>query len=131
MRNEFWAVIAANVVRFAFLPNDFLHEPNQTRCRLECSTFCATATRSLSSMTLSTRNLRLLCKTSVTKTYLDFPHEHWRNIRTNNILERLNREIRRRIRVMGRFPDGESTLMLVCAKLRYIASKEWGRARGS
>ena len=33
MRNEFRTVIAANVVRFAFLPNDFLHEPNQTRCR--------------------------------------------------------------------------------------------------
>ena len=36
-----------------------------------------------------------------TLTYLDFPHEHWRSIRTNNILERLNREIRRRTRVVG------------------------------
>ena len=36
-----------------------------------------------------------------TLTYLGFPHEHWRNIRTNNILERLNREIRRRTRVVG------------------------------
>lgn len=34
---------------------------------MEWATFCATATRSLSSMTLNTRNLRLLCKTSVTK----------------------------------------------------------------
>ena len=34
---------------------------------MECATFCATATRSLSSMMFNTRNLRLLCKTSVTK----------------------------------------------------------------
>ena len=33
MRNEFWAVVTANVARFAFLPNDFLHESNQARCR--------------------------------------------------------------------------------------------------
>ena len=64
-----------------------------------------------------------------TLTYLDFPREHWRNIRTNNLLERLNREIRRRTRVVGCFPDGQSALMLVCARLRYIASKEWGTKR--
>lgn len=64
-----------------------------------------------------------------TLTYLDFPHEHWRSIRTNNILERLNREIRRRTRVVGCFPDGESALMLVCARLRHVASKEWGTKR--
>ncbi|WP_308602763.1 IS256 family transposase [uncultured Fibrobacter sp.] len=64
-----------------------------------------------------------------TLTYLEFPHEHWRNIRTNNILERLNREIRRRTRVVGCFPDGESALMLVCARLRHVASKEWGTKR--
>lgn len=64
-----------------------------------------------------------------TLTYLDFPGQHWRNIRTNNILERLNREIRRRTRVVGCFPDGESALMLVCARLRHVASKEWGTKR--
>ena len=36
-----------------------------------------------------------------TQTYLGLPHEHRRNIQTNNILERLNREIRRRTRVVG------------------------------
>ena len=64
-----------------------------------------------------------------TLTYLEFPSQHWRNIRTNNILERLNREIRRRTRVVGCFPDGESALMLVCARLRHVASKEWGTKR--
>ena len=38
---------------------------------------------------------------------------HWRHIRTNNPLEYLNREIRRRTRVVGNFPDGHAVLMLV------------------
>ena len=46
-----------------------------------------------------------------TLTYADFPSEHWTRIRTNNVIERLNREIRRRTRVVGCFPDGNSALM--------------------
>ena len=57
-----------------------------------------------------------------TLTYMEFPSEHWLRIRTNNVIERVNREIKRRTRVIGTFPDGESALMLVCARLRYIAS---------
>ena len=49
-----------------------------------------------------------------TLTYCEFPTEHWTRIRTNNAIERLNREIRRRTRVVGCFPDGNSALMLVC-----------------
>ena len=56
-----------------------------------------------------------------TLTYCDFPSEHWTRIRTNNLIERLNREIRRRTRVVGTFPDGNSALMLVCARLRHVA----------
>ena len=52
--------------------------------------------------------------------YMAFPREHWRKIRSNNVIERLNREIRRRTRVVGTFPDGNSALMLVCARLRYM-----------
>lgn len=62
-----------------------------------------------------------------TLTYCDFPSEHWTRIRTNNVIERLNREIRRRTRVVGTFPDGYSALMLVCARLRHVASTQWGR----
>ena len=36
------------------------------------------------------------------------------------------REIRRRTRVVGAFPDGESALMLVAARLRHIAGTKWG-----
>ena len=57
---------------------------------------------------------------------MDFPPEHWQKIRTNNVIERLNREIRRRTRVVGTFPDGHSALMLVCARLRHVAGTQWG-----
>jgi len=52
--------------------------------------------------------------------YFSFPREHWRSLRTNNPLERIMKEIRRRTRVVGSFPDGESALMLVSARLRHI-----------
>jgi len=45
-----------------------------------------------------------------TLAYYAFPEEHWRRIRTNNPLERLLPEIRRRTRVVGAFPDGQSAL---------------------
>ncbi len=61
--------------------------------------------------------------------YTRFPREHWRRIRTNNAIERLNREIRRRTRVVGTFPDGKSALMLVTARLKYVAESEWGSRR--
>ena len=61
-----------------------------------------------------------------TLTYYEFPSEHWSRIRTNNVIERLNREIRRRTRVVGAFPDGNSALMLVCARLRHVAGTQWG-----
>ena len=60
-----------------------------------------------------------------TLSYMNFPREFWRRIRTNNPLERIMREIRRRTRVVGNFPDGESALMLVAARLRHIASTKW------
>jgi hypothetical protein len=57
---------------------------------------------------------------------------NWRNhhcLRTNNPLERLMREIRRRTRVVGAFPDGNSALMLVAARLRHVAATKWGTKR--
>ena len=64
-----------------------------------------------------------------TLTYMGFPSEHWTRIRTNNTLERINREIKRRTKVVGSFPDGESALMLVCARLRHVSGSEWGTKR--
>ncbi len=61
-----------------------------------------------------------------TLAYMAFPREHWTRLRTNNLLERIMREIRRRTRVVGAFPDGRSALMLVAARLRHIAGSRWG-----
>jgi putative transposase len=64
-----------------------------------------------------------------TLNYYHFPREHWRSIRTNNPMERLLREVRRRTRAVGNFPDGKSALMLVAARLRYMAGRHWGEKR--
>ncbi len=64
-----------------------------------------------------------------TLTYYMFPREHRRRLRTNNPMERIMREIRRRTRVVGAFPDGNSALMLVAARLRHIAGTKWGTKR--
>ena len=64
-----------------------------------------------------------------TLTYMDYPTEHWNRIRTNNTIERVNREIKRRTKAIGAFPDGQSALMLVCARLRYVAASDWGSKR--
>jgi transposase-like protein len=64
-----------------------------------------------------------------TLAYMSFPREHWRSLRTNNPLEWINREVRRRTRVVGAFPDGQSALMLVAARLRHVAGTRWGTRR--
>jgi len=60
-----------------------------------------------------------------TLTYYAFPDGHWRKIRTNNPLERIMKEIRRRTKVVGAFPDGQSCLNLAAARLRHIAGSHW------
>ena len=44
------------------------------------------------------------------------------------MIERLNREIRRRTRVVS-FPDGRSALMLICARIRYVTANDWSSRR--
>ena len=61
-----------------------------------------------------------------TLSYMDFPYEHWSRLRTNNGFERIMKEIRRRTRVVGSFPDGYSAMMLVGARLRHISTTKWG-----
>jgi putative transposase len=57
-------------------------------------------------------------------TVFDFPAEHRRRLRTNNGLERLNREIKRRTRVASIFPNENSLLRLATAVLMEI-DDEW------
>ncbi len=61
-----------------------------------------------------------------TLAYMDFPSEHWRSLKTNNPLERVLREVRRRTRVVGAFPDTRSAIMLTAARLRYLTQTKWG-----
>lgn len=64
-----------------------------------------------------------------TLAHYHFPREHRRSLRTNNPLERIMKEIRRRTRVVGAFPDSRSALMLVAARLRHVAGSRWGTRR--
>jgi len=80
----------------------------------------------LSAMRLTKAAELVEAKAHETLTYFAFPSNHWRQVKTNNPLERIIREIRRRTRVVGAFPDGHSALMLVAARLRHIASTKWG-----
>ena len=64
-----------------------------------------------------------------TLAYYAFPEEHWRRIRTNNPLERILREIRRRTRVVCAFPDAQSALNLATARLSHIAGTAWSTKR--
>lgn len=64
-----------------------------------------------------------------TLTYMSYPREHWQRLRTNNPLERVMKEIKRRTKVVGSFPDGHSALMLSAARLRHVAGTQWGTRR--
>ena len=64
-------------------------------------------------------------------TYLlsEFPAEHRRRIRTNNMIEWPDRESRHCTRVGGCIPDSDSVLMLVCARIRYVPANKWSSRR--
>jgi transposase-like protein len=56
--------------------------------------------------------------------YLDFPYEHHVRLRTNNVQERANEEIKRRTKVVGVFPSVESMMRLVGSVLIDV-NEEW------
>jgi transposase-like protein len=56
--------------------------------------------------------------------YKTFPKEHWRRIHSTNLLERLNREIKRRTKVVGVFPDQSAVFRLV-GTLLYEIDDDW------
>ena len=82
-------------------------------------------------LAMKLKNASELVKTGSIETFsfYHFPVEHWKRIRTNNGLERIMKEIRRRTRVIGSFPDGESALMLVAARLRHISGSSWSERK--
>jgi transposase-like protein len=103
---------------------------------IHASEDCEAALEKASSVRKKLREMKLTqaadkIRESIAETlaYYDFPSAHWRRIRTNNPLERIMREIRRRTNVVGAFPDGNSALMLVAARLRHIAGTRWSSKR--
>ena len=87
---------------------------------------CKDVVKKLKAMKL--RSAAELVETSAheTFTYYGYPPQHWLKIKTNNPMERLLKEARRRTKVVGAFPDGKSALMLVAARLRHVSSTAWG-----
>ena len=61
-----------------------------------------------------------------TLTFFAYPPQRWIKLRTNNPMERLLKEARSRTKVVGAFPDGNSALMLVAARLRHVSTTNWG-----
>ena len=81
--------------------------------------------------TLKTMKLRTaagLVDNAVNETFAfyAYPPQHWLKIKTNNPMERLLKEVRRRTRVVGAFPDSHAALMLVSARLRHVSATKWG-----
>ena len=124
-RNVFSHVPNTKVAEVARMLKAIHAQENRNAAEMKASQIIAT----LKEMKLRTAAQLLEQKLSETMTYYAYPCNHWRQLRTNNPHERIIREIRRRTRVVGAFPDGHSALMLVAARLRHIASTKWGKRR--
>ena len=61
-------------------------------------------------------------------TFYRFPERHWRHIRTSNVIERSFKEVKRRTRVVGRFPNETSALVMVFSLLEEERMK-WQKVR--
>lgn len=124
-RNVFSVVPRSKVKSVAQMLKAIHAQESKKACREKAAAVVA----ELRSMKLPEAAKKVEAGIEETLTYCDFPSEHWGKIRTNNVIERMNREIRRRTRVVGAFPDGNSALMLVCARLRHVAGTQWGNKK--
>jgi transposase-like protein len=124
-RNVFTAVPAGKVKEVAAMLKAIHASEDRAAARAKA----AAVAEKLAGMRLAKAAEVVRAGIEETLSYMGFPREHWTRLRTNNALERLMREIRRRTRVVGNFPDGQSALMLVSARLRYIAGTKWGTRR--
>jgi len=61
-------------------------------------------------------------------TFYRFPQRHWKHIRTSNVIERSFKEVKRRTRVVGRFPNETSALVMVFSLLEEERMK-WQKVR--
>src|SRR5579871_1427658 len=124
-RNEFTAVPGGRVKEVAAMLKAIHAQEDREAARAKA----AAVVEKLAGLRLAKAAEVLRSGVEETLSYMAFPREHWTRLRTNNALERLMREVRRRTRVVGNFPDGQSALMLVAARLRYVAGTKWGLRR--
>jgi putative transposase len=124
-RNVFTLVPSGKVKEVAAMLKAIHAQEDREAARLKA----AQVADKLAGMKLSQAAALLRDGVEETLSYMAFPREHWTRLRTNNALERILREVRRRTRVVGNFPDGQSALMLVAARLRHIAGTKWGTRR--
>lgn len=124
-RNIF-SVVPSTKIKEVTIMLKAIHASEDRKAALEKA---ASVTEKLKKMKLPAAARKIKESVHETLTYYDFPSAHWHRIRTNNPLERIMREIRRRTNVVGAFPDGNSALMLVAARLRHIAGTKWSTKR--
>ena len=117
---------------FTKVPNQKIREVADMLKAIHAQECIEEARKKAEAVSIKLKEMKLLAAAKIiddsveeTFTCYNFPAAHWRRIRTNNRLERLMKEIRRRTRVVGAFPDGNSAVMLAAARLRYVASKTW------
>jgi putative transposase len=123
-----------------FYRNVFSHVPNSKvrevaamlkaihaqETRLAAETKAVDVTAKLRNMKLKAAADLVEQKIHETLAYYAYPSQHWLKLKTNNPMERLLKEARRRTKVVGAFPDGHSALMLVAARLRHVSATQWG-----
>lgn len=124
-RNVFSVVPAKRMAEVAAMLKAIHASEDRTAALEKAETVCA----KLEAMKLREAARKVRESIGETLTYYDFPREHRIRIRTNNALERIMKEIRRRTKVVGAFPDGHSALMLCAARLRHVAGTRWGSKR--
>ena len=107
------------------LPANFSHA---SPCKPFCEKSLTLPVEELRSMKLKEAAKKVEDGIEETLTYCDFPSEHWTRIRTNNVIERLNREIRRRTSVVGIFPSADDYTRLVTTCLMEYA-EDWSASR--
>ena len=123
-RNVWTAVPTSNVKEVAAMPKAIHAQEDRAAARQKAEQVVA----KLKEMKFADAAGLVVAGIEETLYYYAFPREHWRSLRTNNPLERLLREVRRRTRAVGAFPDGKSELMLA-ARLRHVAGTKWGTRR--
>ena len=117
---------------FSLVPSDKVRDVTKMLKAIHVQEDRVAAAEKVKAMIADLRAMRLvkaaeLLEESGQETLTDygFPDSHWIKLRTNNPLERIMREIRRRTRVVRAFPDGKSCLNPAAARLCHIAGTQW------